>query len=410
MVEPTNKVEGHTYLHKVNVADIRTANPLAVKQVNRTIILNLIRQLQPISRAELAGISGLNRSTVTDIIKVLLEEKLLLETGLKESSGGRRAIELRLNAEIIQGVVIEIGVGNSAIYTGDVDGNTERLASFKTPTDPAEFVANCRPVLDRILRAAPPGVYRGIGISIPALVNPATGTVCFAPNIGWRAVELGSTFGDHYGLPVFVENEANLCALAEMWFGGKGIRDAIDYAFVSVTAGIGAGIVIDNRLYRGVSGMAGEFGHMTIQLDGPPCGCGNHGCWETLASELAAVRQYLGKPDGTADGDLPFAEILMRAGAGEDKAKETLSRMGKHLGVGIANIIKGLDLKTIVIGGNIVRIWTIMEPIIHEEVIRHLPPASIQSLRLIPSDIEGANVMGALVQSVSPIFSGVTLR
>lgn len=399
-------------MRKLEVGNIRTANPVAVKQVNRTVVLNLVRQLQPIARTELAEVSGLNRSTVTDIVKELLDEGLLVEAGLKESRGGRRAVQLRLNAPNIRCVVIDVGVRESSIIIGDVDGNRERLATFATPREPSEFMGRCFDELDRVLLPAPPAAFRGITVSVPGLVDRVSGRVRLGPNLGWRDMELGALLQRRYSLPVYVENEAKLSAIAQMWT--EGVQAAENYAFVSVTEGIGVGLVIGNKLYRGFDGAAGEFGHMTIQIDGPRCGCGRRGCWETLASEAAAARHYAGCPNGgfgaLPGADLPdFDEVVTRAREGEERARVALEQMGRYLGIGIANIVNGLNLKLVIVGGRVTRAWDIVGPVLSTEAERQVLPSCAVGLRVEPSTLEDASVTGAVVQAVSSVFSGITL-
>lgn len=422
-------------MRKLDVASVRAAGPETVKQVNRTIVLNLVRQLQPVSRTELAEVSSLNKSTITDIVKGLIAEKLLQETGFKNSNGGRRAVQLALNSPNIKGIVIDVGVQQTTLFAGDADGRYERLDAFLTPRDPRIFMERCFAGLDGILGGldglsgvhAGGGAFRGVTVSFPGLVDSVSGRVRLAPNLGWRNVELGALLDERYSLPVYVENEAKLCAVAEMWFGGPKKEGITDYGFVSVTEGIGVGLVIGNRLYRGTDGTGGEFGHMTVQLDGPQCGCGNRGCWETFASETAAARMYAepegpilapnssrnagpGPSPGPSPSHLPdFGEVLAAGQAGEAKAARVLAEMGRYLGIGIANLVNGLNLKLVIVGGRVTQAWDVVGLALQAELAKHLLPSSATGLRIEPSTIERANVVGALVQAVSPVFSGVTL-
>lgn len=410
-------------VRKLDMSNIHTASPLAVKQVNRTVVLNLVRQLQPVSRSKISEISGLHKSTVTDLVRELLAEGLLRETGFQQSGGGRRAVELRLRDDNIRGVVVDLGVRKSSIVAGDVSGRGETQAAFLTPREPDQFLALCTSELDRLFAATPPGGFRGIGVSVPGLVEAATGRLRLAPNLGWRDVDLAGPLQQRYGLPVYVENEAKLAAIAEMWFGAPETRAERSYAFVSVTEGIGVGLVIDNQLYRGVNGASGEFGHMTVLLDGPRCGCGKSGCWEALASETAAVNQYLGTalsdyaggPRGLSDSafytaEPAFNELLRRVGQGDEKARMALERMGRYLGLGIANIVNALNLKLVIVGGRVTKAWDLVEPQLLAEVQRHALSLSAEGLRVERSVLVDPSVVGALIQAISPVFSGMTLN
>ncbi|MGE5623581.1 MAG: ROK family transcriptional regulator [Methanocella sp.] len=409
-------------MRKLDVANIRTASPEAVKQINQTVVLNVVRQLQPISRSAVADVSGLHKSTITDIVKDLLADGLLQECGFQDSEGGRRAVLLRLNAGNIRGVVVDVGVHESAIHLGDVTGQTQNQATFPTPRDPEQFLARCTAELDRVFARFPAALFRGIAVSVPGLVDRESGRLRQAPNLGWNDLDLGGPLRERYGLPVHVENEAKLSAIAEMWFGESDTESEANYAFVSVTEGIGVGLVIENQLYRGVNGASGEFGHTTVLVDGPRCGCGKSGCWEALASETAAVSQYVGTAvspyagglDGFSDaafkeGEPAFSGLLRRVEEGDGKARAALERMGRYLGLGIANLVNGLNLKLVIVGGRVTQAWDLVEPVLAAELRRHALPFSAEGLRVKCSALPEPNVVGALVTAVSSVFSGMTL-
>lgn len=404
---------GVLIVRRVEIGKIQTANPETAKRVNRTVVLDLVRQLQPISRAEIAKVSGLNRSTVTDIVRELLEEGLLVEMGFREPErSGRPAILLRLNADNIKCIVIDVGVRKSRLFVGDVDANVECLTTFDTPRDPDVFVGRCCDELDRVFQQDELGVFRGITISFPGLIDRNSGCIRLAPNLGWYNLDLVVPFGKRYGLPVYVENEAKLCAVAQMYHGATGVE--ANYAFVSVTEGIGVGLVLNNELYGGVDGAAGEFGHMTIEINGPPCGCGKKGCWETFASEAASIRYYSeltrGHTSSVPDtGSLGFNEIVDMARNGDERARAAIERMGYYLGIGVANIVNGLNLKLIIIGGRAIRAWDILQPTLYRGLDEHVLPSLAVGLRVEPCSLMESNVVGATVRGVSSVFSGITL-
>lgn len=400
-------------VQRLEVGKIQTANPETVKSVNRTITLDLVRQLQPISRADIARVSGLNRSTISAIVYELLEEGLLVETGPSESGGrGRPGILLQLNADNMKCIVIDVGVRESRLLMGDVLANIECLTSFPTPCNPNMFVRQCCEELDGVFQDKHPKGLRGITISLPGLIDRNSGLVCIAPNLGWYDLDLGVRFAERYGLPVYVENEAKLCAIAEMYHGATRVEP--NYAFISVTEGLGVGLVLNNELYQGVSGAAGEFGHMLIDPNGPRCGCGKHGCWETFASETASVRYYLGLSDGHAFSPpeaavVGFERIISDAKNGDVRALSTIERMSHYLGVGIANIVNGLNLKLIIMGGRILQAWNFVEPVLHRSLAEYTLPSLGLGLRVEPSSLSESNVIGAIVRGVSSVFEGITL-
>jgi len=189
------------------------------------------------------------------------------------------------------------------------------------------------------------------------------------------------------GLPVVLENAANACALSEMWFGQR--ENTRDLAIVTVSEGIGTGIVVNGQIMNGASGLAGEFGHVTIDEQGPVCKCGNRGCWEVFASNTAAISYYRQitshrKPMDPALPKPTFDDLLRLAELGDPRASQALDRMAKYLGAGIAMLIAGLEPAAIVIVGEVTRAWSRVGPIITETVARHNPLQ--RKVQIFPAD------------------------
>jgi len=230
--------------------------------------------------------------------------------------------------------------------------------------------------LGRLRRAHPGITVEGIGVALPGRVDLTSHRLVFAPNLGWKPIDFRKPLEEATGLPVQLENAANACALAEFW-GGVHAEEVRNLIAVTVSEGIGVGMILNGQLVRGTTGMAGEFGHVTILEAGPLCKCGNHGCFEVCASNTAALRHFneiaqaAGRqPPGT---EMDFNQILKMAETGDRQAGETLDRMAHFLGIGLAMIATGLAPDVIVVVGEVTRAWARMGSIVHEVIGRRLP-------------------------------------
>jgi len=216
---------------------------------------------------------------------------------------------------------------------------------------------------------------------LPGRVDLASQRLVFAPNLDWRNFDLKTPLEEATGLPVELENAANACALSEIWFGRRS-ESAQDLVALTVSEGIGTGLVMNHQLVRGSTGVAGEFGHTTIVENGLQCACGNKGCWELYASNSAAVRYYTGTK---VSAQTPtFDDILRLASQGDPKASEALNKMAYYLGVGIAMLVTGLAPDVILVIGEITKLWNKVGPIITKTVTeRSLTHAAT---RIVPTD------------------------
>lgn len=333
-----------------------------MRDINRRILLNLVRTRQPISRADLARYSGLQRSTVSAIVEDLAERKWILEGPTGRLPRGRRPTFLQLNDK--RAIVgIDVRPTQTAIALANVNGKFGSHQVFQTPSDPDDALAAILKALGPVIEAAD-GMVEGIGMTLPGRVDPATGCLAFAPNLGWKNWDPGGPIAAATGLEVMLENAANACALAAVWFDRAG--ESKDLVLVTVSEGIGTGILINGQLTRGFGGMAGEFGHVPLEMDGPLCTCGGRGCWEVFASNRAALRYYgEWNPEGQ---DPSFPELLARADQGDERAAAALDKMAHYLGRGMRMVVAGLAPERIVVIGDLTRAWRRFGPVIEAEV------------------------------------------
>ena len=377
-------------MRQVNLNPLRAASNETARDINRRIVLNLIRIGQPISRADLARRSGLQRSTVSLIIEELIADKWVIEGPMGRLPRGRRPTFLHLND---QRAVICVDVRPSRITLGvaDVNGTFTSQDILPTPADPAVAVKELARRIRAIVKTQPEKCFEGVGVSLPGRVDLSSHNLVFAPNLGWRLTDLKTPLERATGLDVELENAANACALAEMWFNPTQLRDLVA---ITVSEGIGTGIVAQGHLVSGRRGMAGEFGHVPLDPDGPLCSCGSKGCWEMLASNSAALRYYF--ESRTQNGRLTFQDLLRLAEQGDVLAGRALNRMAEQLGRGARMIVGGLAPEAIIFIGEFAAAWDRFRPIIDAQIQAQTLSAA-PTLLLAGRDGATARVRGTMV-------------
>jgi len=371
-------------MRKIDLTDFRVATSETARHINRRIALNFLRQHQPMSRADLARRSGLQRSTVSAIIDQLIDEGWVTEGAIGRVPRGRRPRFLHLNVERAGVLAVDVRPELTTVALAGVDARFVVQTSWTTPRDPAAFIHALARTVSEFRAAHAQMVIEGMGVSLPGRVD-ASGRLVFAPNLGWGRVELRRQIEAAIDLPVVVANAANACALAELWFGrhADNVRHLIA---VTVSEGIGVGLLLNRQLVDGGHALAGEFGHVTIDEDGPSCPCGKRGCWERYASNSAAVEYYLERTR-PKPGQPPvrFADLLRLADSGDKRAIQALERMALFLGKGLAILATGLTPDVIVVVGEVTAAWGRVGPIVSDTVRRLSLP--FVSTRIVPTDL-----------------------
>jgi len=362
-------------VRKIDLNNFRVARSETARDINRRIVLNLIRKHQPISRAGLARRCGLQRSTVSAITEQLIAERWVIKGAAGHLPRGRKPTFLHLNDERAGIVGVDIQPVTTTLAVAGIDSHFLAHESMSTGRDPAEFVARLsRRILD-LIRAHPKSSYEGIGVSLPGRIDTSSQKLTFAPNLEWGELDIKTPLERATGLPVELENTANACALAELW-SGRHTEGVSNLMTVTVSDDIGVGMIINGQLVQGSTGLAGEFGHVSLIQDGPQCRCGNRGCWEVLASNSAAARYYAqsasvrkGEVGSKSDmATVGFGDILRLVQQGDAKACKALDQMAHFLGVGIAMLITGLAPDVLVVVGEVTRAWDRVGPIVAEAV------------------------------------------
>lgn len=350
-------------MRRMNFTDTQVATSETARGINRGIVLNLIRRRQPISRADLARASGLQRSTVSLITEQLIREKWVIYGSTGRLPRGRRPTFLQLNDRRAI-VVVDLRPSLTTIAVSDVNGRFLSKQEVPTPADPDAAADVFSTKIRQLVESHPDLVFEGIGISVPGRFDERHQRVLFAPNLKWPEFDLRGPLEGATGLPVEMENAANACVLAEVWFGqAELVRDV---AVVTVSEGVGVGIFSGGRLVVGSNGMAGELGHIPLQPDGPICGCGARGCWEVYASNWAALRYY--KEASPAGNDLTFKDLLALGEKGDSAARNALERQAHEIGRGMRMIVAALSPEEIVFVGEFTRLWDSLGALIVAEV------------------------------------------
>jgi len=395
-------------MRRIDLTKANVARSNTIRDINRQIVLNYVRERGPISRSEIAQETALQRSTVSLIVEDLCIEGLIEEIN-GESTGGRPPILLSLRTADAVAIGVDIGTNYTIVASSDLAGRVLQEEKFETQADSKETTKRIVERARRLIRRHH-GTIEGIGISLPGLVNP-DGSGLFVPNFDWRDVPLGKDINAGTGLPVTMDNDANAAALAELWFGRPEIRQVRDFILVLVEGGVGTGIVFDGQVYRGENGAAGEFGHMTIGQGAPvACASGSRECWEAFASERSALARYKNLSRGMNGGsDITFSELIDLSLKSDGPARQALKETARYLGIGIANLIRGLAPEVVIVGGPVVRSW----PIIAEEIKDSVEATicrGLPSTRLIASTLgPEPTLMGALSLVLASKFASVPI-
>ncbi len=346
------------------------ASSETAREINRDIILHTIHRHQPVSRADLARLTGLQASTVSVIIGQLIDEGWVLPGTLGRLPRGRRPTFVTLNDKhVTLGIDLRPGKANLALV--DINGNILNRESLvfsgnrdlrMEATKAIQQLAKAA----RAMRTACRGrLFDGVGVSVSGRVDQHTHRILFSPNAPWGQIETYEQLQKILGPPMEMDNAANASLFAERWFGD--FRGASNIMTVSVSEGLGTGLLVDGRLVRGSGGMAGEFGHMPFEESGPLCGCGNVGCWETFASNRAALRYYQELvPENTLSS---FQQLLDLAIAGDIRALRAIDRMTTCLARGLSMLVAGLAPDVIIIVGDCTALWSRMWPMIESHLI-----------------------------------------
>lgn len=389
-----------------------------MKKINKTLILDIIRQHGPISRAEIAKMTKLTAPTVTNLVRDLLSTGIVVEGERMDSTGGRKPIMLRINPKAYYSIGVDIGV--SKIVTIITDLKAKILVKVKVDLghihDESIIDITKETIKEAIQKSGiDKDKFIGIGIGMHGLVNAETGTAIFAPNFGLHDVPMKQLIEEEFTIPTYLDNDVRAMALGESWFGHG--KDVDNFIVVNVGMGIGAAIVFNHEVYHGVSHSAGEIGHTTVLEDGPKCNCGNYGCLEVLAAGPSIAKQAIREiKRGTVTSlidrvkddhleDITAKMVYEEAERGDTLSLQIINSAGKFLGIGIANTINILNPELVILGGGVTEAGELLlEPIIQTVMHRAMEvPAS--NVRILPTMLgEDVGAIGAATLVLKNLF------
>lgn len=401
-------------MRKIDTRNFRRATRSTSREINRQIALNLVREHQPLSRADLARRMEVGRGVVTSLVNQLIAEDLVYEGPHGPAARGRPAKMLFVRTRDRLAVGVDIRFSRTYVMLGDFGGTQIALETFETITDPAALVEELARRIERLLASQEAaGRCEGVGMAVPGMVEWRTGRVLNAPQLGWRDVDIREALAARLGLPVYVENAPMACALSQMWLGQRGDGGPTDFVYLTVFDGVGTGIVMNGRLLRGRSNSAGEFGHLPVEPNGTRCLCGARGCLEAYTSNLATLARYLGRDLSAPDTrdllhTLPLTvnDLIARAGSGDARAAAAIDETGHYLGIGIAGIINAINPTQVFVAGEITGAWPRIEGLIRQAVRERALTSAAAATPIIPEQAGGyPRLRGALALVAAPVFA-----
>jgi predicted NBD/HSP70 family sugar kinase len=403
-------------MRRINPSAFRVARRGTSREINRQIALNLVREKQPISRADLARLMGVRPGAVSLLVNELLDSGLVFEGAKGDSQGGRRPTHLYIETRKRCAVAVDISASHTLILVTDLLGHPlMEVEEFPTRRRPQALVKELAARIKSLLKEQPGfGECIGIGVVVSGMVDLAGNRLMFSPTLGWRDVNLVGPLRAATRLPVVVENSVKACILAQVWAvtGDAPVDGPV--AFVNVSDGVGVGIAVDGKLVRGAHNIAGEFGHVALSMYGPLCACGQRGCWEAYVSKRAITARYRGTDaswSGSSEPEGPSVkDIVARARAGEARAVETLRETGYYLGRGFAMIVKSIDPRRVYVGGEITLAWDLFESAVRdalrEQALIREPGET--EIRVVPLS-EHPRLRGAAALVSTPAFAAPTV-
>lgn len=356
-------------------------------------MLRLIWYERAISRAEIARRTDLARSTVSEIVVELLRTGLVSEVGTGESRGGRRPIVLQFQDDACGILGVDMGAAHVAVALTDLRGYVLAWEEQRHPVraDPDGARALIRQLCEKCIATWRRSTRRlvGIGIAVPSPVDPRHPdrlSELVLPD--WHGRHGFEALGERFGIPVLVDNDANLGALAERWWGaGRGVDN---FTYIKVATGVGSGHVIDGNIYRGATGVAGEIGHLAIDPHGEPCMCGLRGCLGTLVGQAALISRAKAllteyPRSALAGGVISVAAIEDAALAGDPLAVRIVREAAEYLGIAVAGMLNLMNPALVILGGDLAPLGELLLEPLRETVRRRTLVSSIEAAEVMTS-------------------------
>ena len=392
-----------------------------MKSTNLSIVLNLIREKGPISRADIAKLTKLTPPTISNLTKELLLGELIIEQALGESSGGRKPTLLTLNSERHHLIGVDIGSHELSMILTNLEGETKHhiIQTIPSPVTKDKLLSLLIKGIRTMKDASPvPEKLIGIGVAMHGIVDVSKGESIFAPNLNLHHIPIKNILEEEFGLMVIVENDARAIAHGHQWFNHE--DGALDLACINVGRGIGAGLIIDGELFLGHDFISGEIGLMAIDLQGPLCSCGDNGCLQTFASGPAIadkMRMKLREDESSlltkmlADGtdEAITGELVFKAAkAGDRLAQQVLQEAGEYLGIGLTNLIHIINPEKIILSGGVIQAGEFLLDSVLETVQKRALTKKAKETKITISTFgRHATAMGAVSLILRNLFSNI---
>ncbi|HET6487802.1 MAG TPA: ROK family protein [Spirochaetia bacterium] len=374
-----------------------------VQDMNRALVIRILRKLRLCSRADLSKATGLTQPTITNIIGDFIKWHLVTEKGIIEGEKGRRSIGISLNTELYKVIGVRLARKYFSVGMFDLFGSGEILTQEAIDVEEGSVAAlqRIRAAVKNLIASSSQFRILGVGVAIPGPFFRTEGRIAIMTEFpGWEKVDLEEELGASFGVPVFLEHDANAGALAEWWLGPHS-RETGTMVYVAAGQGVGAGIMIDGRMFRGTLGTAGEIGHMSISYDGPPCECGSRGCLEHYCSTIALMRETQRNLDRFPSSALgkghSFPAIVKALQDGDELAREQVEKAAWFLGFGLVNVVNTFNPDVIIIGDDLAQTGQPLLDVVVRTVKQHVLPSVFANLRIELSSFE-----------IDPVLVGVS--
>jgi predicted NBD/HSP70 family sugar kinase len=381
-------------------------NKSALRHANERLVLNVLRRNPAVSRADIVRITGLSPTSVTFIVRRLSRQKLIVEEKTDGySQVGRQPTALRLRPASKVALGVEITLEGARLIAADLNDAVIARKSVPWHSNYELFFDKVHGVLRSLIEPFAKEHILGVGVALPGFIDKASGKVIAAENLNWFGVEAGRLIRRRLPLPFYYENAAKLSALAEMWSSDRDPKPLRDFVTVTANGGLGTGVIVNGQILQGAAHAGGEFGHMVLYPDGRKCRCGNTGCWEQYASDLALCRMYsetcvqAGKPCGKVDA----GAIVRKARQADPAAAAVVQEAARHLGLGFASLVMALNPEVVILGGYLAEAWDLMESTIWGVLRSRVPAYYLTAFRVVVSR-HGAD--SALVGAAAVVLNG----
>lgn len=403
-------------MRKINTRDFRVATRTTSRDINRHIALNLIREHQPISRADLARRMNLTRGVVSVLVQELIAQQLIYEGATGEAARGRKPTFLHIRSHDRLVIAVDVRFSETYLMLCDFAGRQLALENYDTVFSIPDFIKDLARRIKKMLKTqGSEADCEGVGLVVPGMVDQRTGKVLNAPALGWKDVDIKTKLAAATGLPVHIENSGRACALAQLWIERSEAVTGHTFVYISVSDGVGTGIVVNGELLRGRDHIAGEFGHVAINLEGPRCMCGATGCWEVYTSNLATLSRYFGwnlskrSTKGLKNAErssFTILDLIARARSGDEKARSAIEASARFLGLGIGTIVNSINPDGIYLAGEITTAWDLIEDIVRSAMAeRILTDAAARTPLKVTSTHDHSRLRGAAALITAPTFA-----